>query len=233
MYLRKYGRLTDSQEFTDFQIHTYTDLSLDRPSTIYDFLELMSVHYDNGMSLLGFALGQGPEQLSARIGSNVKTDPHLWIAFRWLTAPALETIYSISLRLHDSEGRAVYQHDAILENAEPLTTNYWQANEPTDTLHLLELPADFLPGEYELRLVVYDFATQKPTVELGVWELEKMLTSLKISSIQRGNGTPRLGFSPKERHMQATFHYEKLIENKDWRPMYWALDLENWSNVQG
>ncbi len=41
--------------------------------------------------------------------------------------------------------------------------------------------SEFPPGDYELRLVVYDFETLKPAVELGVWEPETVLTSLQLS----------------------------------------------------
>ena len=53
-----------------------------------------------------------------------------------------------------------------------------------DTLHLLEIPAELQPGEYELRLVVYDFETQQPTVELGVWEPEKVLARLRLEEVE-------------------------------------------------
>ena len=39
-----------------------------------------------------------------------------------------------------------------------------------DTPFLVEFPADLLPGDYELRLIVYDTASLKPTVTLGLWE---------------------------------------------------------------
>ena len=99
---------------------------------------------------------------------------------QWQTAPDLESVFSISLRLHDAEGDVVYQQDAVLENFETSTTNRWQAEEPVETLHFLAFPSDLSPGEYELRLVVYDFESQKPTVELGVWEAEKTLTRMKV-----------------------------------------------------
>ena len=70
------------------------------------------------------------------------------------TAPGLEVAYSNSLRLQDTEGSKVYQQDAVLEDSTPLPTNGWQADEPVDTLHLLEFPPELPPGEYELRLVV-------------------------------------------------------------------------------
>ena len=99
---------------------------------------------------------------------------------QWQISPGLEAVFSISLRLHDAEGGNVYQRDVVLENSKHISTNRWQADELVDTLHFLEFPSDLLPGEYELRLVVYDFETQKPTVELGVWEAEKTLARLKV-----------------------------------------------------
>ncbi len=103
---------------------------------------------------------------------------------QWQTAPRLEVAYSISLRMHDTEGSKVYQQDAFLENSTPLPTNRWQEDELVDTLHLLEFPPELPPGEYELRLVVYDFETLQPTVELGVWEAEKTLARLKVGEFE-------------------------------------------------
>ena len=92
----------------------------------------------------------------------------------------LETDYSISLRLHNAEGDGVYQQDAILTDSIPASTSHWSAEELVDTMHLLVFPNDFPPREYELRLVVYDFETLKPTVEIGVWEAETVLAHLRL-----------------------------------------------------
>ena len=100
---------------------------------------------------------------------------------QWRTAPGLDIVYSTSLRLHDSEGRIVYQNDSVLEDATPSPTNRWQADERVDTLQFLEFPPDLKPGKYELRLIVYDFESLKPTVELGVWEPEAVIANLQIS----------------------------------------------------
>ena len=35
-----------------------------------------------------------------------------------------------------------------------------------------------------MRLVVYDYETLKPTVELGVWEAEKTLAKLKVGELE-------------------------------------------------
>ena len=85
------------------------------------------------------------------------------------------------MRLHDAEGGGVYQKDDVLSNPSPASTSNWSADELVDTLHLLEFPADLLAGEYELRLVVYDFKTQQPTVQLDVWEPEVVLARLRLS----------------------------------------------------
>ena len=182
--LEKYGRYLKSESHDSFQIHSYADIDLNRPWTYYEHLEPMTVHYDGGISLQGFALGQGKEQLSSNQQFDVEPDRTWWIAMQWQTAPGLEAIYSISLRLHDAVGSMVYQQDAVLENFVPSPTNRWQAEEPVDTLHLLQFPSDLPPGEYDLRLVVYDFETLKPTVELGVWEVEKTLARLKVGELE-------------------------------------------------
>ena len=180
--LEKYGRYLKSESYDSFQIHSYEDIDLDdRPWTFYERLEPLTIHYDGGISFLGFALGQGSEQLSLNQQFDLDQDRPWWIATHWQTAPGLEAIYSISLRLNDAGAGTVYQHDAVLENSASLTTDRWQADELVDTLHFLEIPSDLPPGDYSLRLVVYDFETLKPTVELGVWEPETFLATLRVA----------------------------------------------------
>ena len=50
-----------------------------------------------------------------------------------------------------------------------------------DTMTLLHFPADLQPGDYELRLVVYDFLTQTPTVQQGTWQAEITLARLRLA----------------------------------------------------
>ena len=184
--LDKYGRYLGSDEYDAFQVHTYTDFDLDRPWTIYEYLEPLAVYYDRGITLHGFALTQDKEQLSSL---QPQFDPgqsrSLWVALRWETAPGLDIDYSISLRLHNAEGGMVYQGDDVLwRSTDNAPTSGWEAQELVDTLHLLEIPAELQPGEFELRLVVYDFETQQPTVELGVWEPEYVLARLRLEEIE-------------------------------------------------
>ena len=177
--LGKYGRYLGSEEYENIRIHNFADISMDRLWTLFDHLESSVVDYDGGISLLGFAMGQGSEQLSSNQPFSVDQDRSWWLAMQWQTAPGLEVIYSISLRLHDAEGSKVYQRDVVLENSTHIATNRWQADELVDTQHVLQFPSDLPPGEYELRLVVYNYETLKPTVELGVWEPEVTLARLR------------------------------------------------------
>ena len=179
--LGKYGRFLGSEVHGSFQVHNYIDMALDRPWTIYEYLEPLTVHFDGGISLHGLAMGQGEEQLSPHRPFILGEEHALWVALQWQTAPGLDIDYSISLRLHNAEGRGVYQTDEVLWNEETSPTSLWLPENMVDTTFYLEIPTDLPPGEYELRLVVYDFETLNPTVELGVWEPETILARLKLA----------------------------------------------------
>ena len=71
-----------------------------------------------------------------------------------------------SLRLYNAEDEVVYQDDDLLwQPMNHWPTSQWSPKEPVDTLFHLDFPVDLPPGDYELRLVVYDFLTQTPTVQ--------------------------------------------------------------------
>ena len=180
MYLLdKYGDHMGSNEFADFHLRQYENISMDRSWTFYERLDPLTVQYDGGISLIGFALGQGKVQLSTPQRLDVEQAPP-WLALQWQTAPGLDRDYAISLRLFDAEGIIVFQQDAKLMNPKDWPTGRWSPDEAVDSLHRLEFPADLPPGDYELRLVVYDVESLKPTVELGVWEPEAVLAKVQI-----------------------------------------------------
>ena len=182
--LSKYGRYVDSDEFTNFRIHTFTDLALDRPWTFYETLEPLAVQYDGGIDLRGLALGQGEEQLSSQQLLALAQDRSLWVNLQWQTNPGLDVDYAISLRLYSPEGAVSYQRDVVLGNPNQARTSQWSAEEVVDTLFHLEFPDDLLPGEYELRLIVYNIETLTPTVEIDVWEPELVLARLHWGELQ-------------------------------------------------
>ena len=180
MLLNKYGRYLGSDEYTDLRIHSFTDISLDRPWTFYE-LEPLTVKYDGGIALRGLALGQAGEQMSSRQLFDLGRDRPLWMALRWQTAPGLEVDYAISLRLYGVEGERVYQEDFVPRSRLDLPTSQWWSEEEIDFRTVLAVPADLPAGDYELRLVVYDYETLKPTVEIGVWEAETTLARLRLA----------------------------------------------------
>ena len=165
--------------FPTFIFRQYENISTNHPWTFYERLDPLKVHYDGGISLLGFALGQGKVQLSSPQRLDVEQTPS-WLALQWQTAPGLDMDYAISLRLFDAEGIVVFQQDAKLMNPKDWPTGRWSPDAVVDTLHRLEFPDDIPPGDYELRLVVYDAESLKPTVELGVWEPEAVLANIQL-----------------------------------------------------
>ena len=179
--LDKYGQHSGSEEFADFQVHNYADVSLDSPWTFYEQLEPLTVLYDGGISLQGFALGQDEEQLSSRQPFNLGQDRSLWAFLQWQIHPGMDTDFAVSLRFYNDEGEMVYQHDDVprrLTDHSP--TSHWAADEVVDTLFYLDFPPDLQSGNYELRLVVYDFNTRIPTVEIDVWEPEVTVARLPL-----------------------------------------------------
>ncbi len=178
--LNKHGRFLGSEQHAAFQVHTFTDFALDRPLTPYDDLEPLTVVYDGGITLVGFALGQGERQLSTEDIVNLGTERALWAALRLQTAPGLEADYVGSLRLHDTAGERFFQDDVPLMDPLWEQTSRWKPDLPVDNLFHLSLPADLPPGEYELRLVIYDAETHKPTAELDVWKTEIVLARLQL-----------------------------------------------------
>ena len=182
--LEKYGSYQDSGEIAAFQFHEYSGISLDGAWTAYEELEPLTVIYDGGISLHGIALGHGEKQLARQPQVDLGGERSMWLALQWQTAPGLEIDYRTSLRLHNADDARVYQDDVPLLDLNSAQTSQWKAGEPVDNQFHLELPADLPPGEYELRVVVYDSETKKPTAQLDVWNTEIVLARLHLEDAQ-------------------------------------------------
>ena len=182
--LEKYGRYLNSVEQDGLQVHTFADIALDRPWTSYEYLEPLTVIYDGGISLHGIALGGEEDQLSTTGQVNLGYARSFWLAMQWQAAPGLEVDYRLSVRLHDGADLRVYQSDVTLLDLNNEKSSRWKAGEPVDNLFHFELPADLPPGEYELRVVVYDSETHKPAAELDVWNTEIVLARLRFGRLQ-------------------------------------------------
>ncbi len=181
--LTKYGRREGSEEHGDFQLHNYADISLRRPWAFYEQPESLEIRYDGGIELHGAALGQGEGQMSSE-EVVLARGLSMWGVLQWQTDPGLEIDYAISLRMYGEAGEMAHQEDSVLWKATNHSpTSYWAPDEMVETLFQLDIPAELPPGEYELRMVVYDFETQTPTVQREVWEPEVTLARLRLSDI--------------------------------------------------
>ncbi|MDE0068466.1 MAG: hypothetical protein OXO48_02035 [Caldilineaceae bacterium] len=181
--LGKYGRPSGSEDFVDFSVHSYTDISQNRSWSFFEDLEPLSVHYDGGIALLGTALGQGKQQIW-RGRLNVNSSQPLWGFFRWQTSDEMNANYAVALRLYDEGGGLVYQHeDALRSFSDDRVSSLWSTEEIVDTLFYLDLPAELEEGIYELRLGVYNFETRAPAIASGTNGPEIVLARLRSSSV--------------------------------------------------
>ena len=152
--LSKYGRYQGSEEYADYRIHNYTDISLERSWSFYEELEPLTVDYDGGIALHGFALGQVRGSVIVSADARTGQGPPAVDGSAMADCAGLDVDYAISLRLHDAAGEKIFQEDAVLWNPVHRPTSSWSHEEEVDTTALLTFPADLPAGEYELRMVV-------------------------------------------------------------------------------
>ena len=111
-------------------------------------------------------------------------DRSLWTALQWRAIPGLDADFAISLRLISPEGAISYQRDVVLGDSNHARTKYWKSNRAVDTLYHLNFPADLEPGEYDLRLLVYNAARLEPIYSPGIAEPEVVLKRLRLVKSQ-------------------------------------------------
>ena len=182
--LGRYGRFSGSQQFSSFQIHTFTDLSLELPWRFYEQLEPRPIRFDAGIDLFGLAVGQGTEKMSSQDTIGLDGGRPLWLGLSWQTDRSIDVDFKVSLRLYDAAGAYLYNKDRFLKNLNGDTTTGWTPGNPVETLFFLDMPPDLPPGSYELRLTVYNAETLTPTVEIDVWEPELVLARLRLTETQ-------------------------------------------------
>ncbi|MDE0183756.1 MAG: hypothetical protein OXL39_20560 [Caldilineaceae bacterium] len=136
--------------------------------------------YDDGIALLARSLGHGPKQLPSEQLPELGPERSSWYVLRWRTEPDLNIDFVTSLRFYSTNGERAFRQDTVLSNTNYLPPSHWSAVEPIHTLQALHLP----PGDYELRMVVYDFETQLPTVQIDVWEPELTLARLRLAELR-------------------------------------------------
>ncbi len=149
--------------------------------TYYKRLDPLPVEFDTGISLVGFALGQGDAQLATQEVVEIDGAETIWVALRWEDEAGSDISYAASLRLYaagEEEGWVV-QEDADLPRSGGASTGQ-TARVQYDKLMQLAVPPDIPTGDYELRLTVYNTETLQPAVQVGVWEPEVLLARIRL-----------------------------------------------------
>lgn len=182
--LGQYGRLSGSETFSSFQIHTFTDLSIELPWRFYEYLEPLTVLYDADIRILGLAVGQEAEKMNSEDVIGMDASRPLWVGLSWQTDRSTEVEFKVSLRLYDVADAYQYSYDGFLKNLNGDTTEGWIPGQPVETLFFLDIPPDLPPGLYDLRLIVYNAETLIPTVEIDVWEPELVLARVNLPETQ-------------------------------------------------
>jgi 4-amino-4-deoxy-L-arabinose transferase-like glycosyltransferase len=106
-------------------------------------------NFDDRLLLLGAAMGEGPVEAGRGV---------LPIALRWQRLRPLEGDYRVALRLADDAGYTWAQQDsAPVAGLRPFAT--WADGEVVSDRHGLLIPAGTPPGNYSLKLSVYNSTT--------------------------------------------------------------------------
>lgn len=152
--LDKYARYRGREEFPSFLIHTYSDVGLESPWTLYKYLEPRAVRYDGGIDLLGLAIGRVSDQLPSQHPLDLGQVRSLWTTLQWRAIPGLDADFAISLRLVSPEGAISYQRDVVLGDSNHARTKYWKSNRAVDTLyHLSFTTSAFRPTSSRANMI--------------------------------------------------------------------------------
>ncbi|MDH4207618.1 MAG: glycosyltransferase family 39 protein [Anaerolineae bacterium] len=156
--LSKYSHEAHRYEFEAFDVRLYP-VPAGTLYTIADSWHSASADFGGQLQLDGVsfgATGAGGAQAEP-----VPSGEEAWVVLRWqaLTQPTAD--YKVSLSLLDQRGRVVGQVDKpLLSNHLRLTWKWEYGQEEMDYYLLPTLPAT-PPGDYDVRVVVYDPATME------------------------------------------------------------------------
>ncbi len=106
---------------------------------------------EGGLSLLGFDL---PSTITAGTPST--------LTLYWQAADTLTADYTVFIHVRDAAGNLIAQADSPPLNGD-WPTSAWQLNRPVIDPHTLTIPS---PGEYSIRLGMYDPSTVIPLIAL-------------------------------------------------------------------
>jgi hypothetical protein len=106
-----------------------------------------NISFADRMQLAGYQV--------SRSGSSISD---LEMVLYWHALSRVDADFTISVRLVDSDGTWLAQHDSWPVGG-LLPTSQWRPGDYVRDRHALNLPAEATPGEYAIQIVVYDAAT--------------------------------------------------------------------------
>lgn len=81
------------------------------------------------------------------------------LTLRWTTSQRLPADFTVFVHLTDTDGQRIAQSDAYPTWLFPVPTSQWMPGQTTLDFHTLDIPADVMPGSYQLLMGVYNAQT--------------------------------------------------------------------------
>jgi hypothetical protein len=106
----------------------------------------------------------------------------LVLALVWQAVAAPQQSYTVFVHLLDNEGVIIAQSDALPGGGYP--TDQWLAGEVVVDAHLIALPGDLTPGEYQLAAGMYDALSGERLPVIGPDGRPASITFVQLGEIQ-------------------------------------------------
>ncbi|MCS6800337.1 MAG: glycosyltransferase family 39 protein [Chloroflexota bacterium] len=144
--LARGGKKVAEEEHPGFSVRRF---QIDRPlpAALFAGERPSEARFGDWLALRGWAAGSEP------------SDGSLWAVFRWETLARPPGDFSFSLQVTAPDGTPYAQADGPLLSNDLFPTSRWRPGLPAATYVTLDGRPHPPPGEYRLRLVVYELAT--------------------------------------------------------------------------
>jgi hypothetical protein len=162
LYVSQVQRLAPSPEIVSYfsaMEPEYTVHILGIPyAWIYPGPKLITSDVPPGATLTDVGFGDQLRLAGYQVSDLQPSVSSLEIMLYWHALAAMNTDYTVSVRVVGPDGTWLAQHDSWPADG-LLPTSQWRQREYVRDMHLLALPPDVAPGDYGVQVVVYDAAT--------------------------------------------------------------------------
>jgi uncharacterized membrane protein len=122
----------------------------------------VSLTWPSTLSLTGFDLAQTQADAAFQpVSDSINGDSRLRVILHWTALEAMPGYLAVSVRLVAPDGRVVAQEDSWPGRG-ALPTPLWEMGRSIRDVHYLDLPAEGLPEQLDLRVIVYAADTLEP-----------------------------------------------------------------------